>query len=387
MYKYHCLNNISKVINNVFDENYEPVEEPEKADAILVRSAKMHDMEFGDELLAISRAGTGVNNIPLDRCAENGIVVFNAPGANANSVKELVLASLINASRNIPDAIKWVRDNYDNDNIAKDMEKAKKAYVGKELLGKKLGVIGLGAIGGMVANACDKLGMDVMGIDPFLSVNNALMLSRKVKVVKTYDEIYKKCDYIYVQVHLTDKTRGMIGADAFSKMKRGAILLNFSRGEVVDNAALKDAIDSGKLGKYVTDFPDPEVVKMKNVIATPHLGASTGEAEENCAKMAAEEIRDYLENGNITHSVNLPDCDAGICEADSRISIIHENKPNMLTQFTQVMGDNDVNIAHLTNKSKDEYAYCVFDTDSDVTDKMVDKLNAIDGVIRVRVIK
>ena len=387
MYKYKCLNNISKVINNVFDENYKQVEDINEADAVLVRSAKMHDMELPENLLAISRAGTGVNNIPLDKCAEQGIVVFNAPGANANSVKELVLASLINASRNIPAAIKWVDDNSDDEDIAKNMEKAKKAYVGKEIKGKKLGVIGLGAIGGMVANAAGRLGMDVYGVDPYLSVHNALVLSHNVKVLKTYDELFKKCDYITMHLHLTDKTRGSIGKEAFDAMKKGVIVLNFSRGEIVDNEALKEALASGKVAKYVTDFPDPEIVKLDNVICTPHLGASTGEAEENCAEMAAAEIRDYLENGDIRNSVNLPDCDAGYCDSEGRIAIIHRNKPNMLSKFTQIIADDNINIAHLTNTSRGDYAYCVLDVDTAVTDKIVEKLNWVEDVIRVRVIK
>ena len=387
MYRYHTLNNISKVINNVFNENYEAVDDMADAEAVLVRSAKMHDLELPDSLLTIARAGTGVNNIPLDKCAEKGIVVFNAPGANANSVKELVIASMINASRNIPGAIQWVNDNADDEDIAKNMEKAKKAFVGKEIKGKKLGVIGLGAIGGMVANAAGRLGMDVYGVDPYLSVHNALVLSHNVKVLKTHDELFKKCDYITMHLHLTDKTRGSIGKEAFDAMKKGVIVLNFSRGEIVDNAALKEALDSGKVAKYVTDFPDPEVVKMKNVIATPHLGASTGEAEENCAEMAAAEIRDYLENGDIRNSVNLPDCDAGYMSSTARITIIHRNKPNMLSKFTQVIADEDINIAHLNNTSRGEYAYCVLDIDSVIPDGVVDKLNAIEDVIRVRVIR
>ena len=387
MYRYHCLNNISKVINNVFNDDYEQVEEMENAEAVLVRSAKMHDMELPESLLTIARAGTGVNNIPLDKCAEKGIVVFNAPGANANSVKELVIASLINASRNIPDAIQWVKDNSDDEDIAKTMEKAKKAYVGKEIKGKKLGVIGLGAIGGMVANAAGRLGMDVYGVDPYLSVHNALVLSHNVKVLKSYDELFRKCDYITMHLHLTDKTRGSIGKEAFDAMKKGVIVLNFSRGEIVDNAALNEALESGKVAKYVTDFPDPKILGQKNVIATPHLGASTGEAEENCAEMAAAEIRDYLENGDIRNSVNLPDCDAGYMSSAARITIIHRNKPNMLSKFTQAIADENINIAQLNNTSRGDYAYSVLDTDSDVSDAIVEKLNAIEDVIRVRVIR
>ncbi len=387
MYKYKCLNNISKVINKVFNEDYVQVEDMNEADAVLVRSAKMHDMELPEKLLAISRAGTGVNNIPLDKCAEKGIVVFNAPGANANSVKELVLASLINASRNIPEAIKWVQENSDDQDIAKNMEKAKKAYVGKEIKGKKLGVIGLGAIGGMVANAAQKLGMTVYGVDPYLSVHNALVLSHNVKVLKSYDELFKKCDYITMHMHLTDKTRGVIGKKAFDNMKKGVIVLNFSRGEIVDNEALIEAIETGKVAKYVTDFPMPEIVNLPNVISTPHLGASTAEAEENCAEMAAAEIRDYLENGGIRNSVNMPDCDPGYCDSKGRIAIIHKNRPNMLSKFTQIIADDNINIAHLTNTSRGDYAYCVLDIDEEASDKIVEKLSWVDDVIRVRVIE
>ena len=387
MYKYKCLNNISKVINKVFNEDYVQVEDMNEADAVLVRSAKMHDMELPEKLLAISRAGTGVNNIPLDKCAEKGIVVFNAPGANANSVKELVLASLINVSRNIPEAIKWVQENSDDQDIAKNMEKAKKAYVGKEIKGKKLGVIGLGAIGGMVTNAAQKLGMTVYGVDPYLSVHNALVLSHNVKVLKSYDELFKKCDYITMHMHLTDKTRGVIGKKAFDNMKKGVIVLNFSRGEIVDNEALIEAIETGKVAKYVTDFPMPEIVNLPNVISTPHLGASTAEAEENCAEMAAAEIRDYLENGGIRNSVNMPDCDPGYCDSKGRIAIIHKNRPNMLSKFTQIIADDNINIAHLTNTSRGDYAYCVLDIDEEASDKIVEKLSWVDDVIRVRVIE
>ncbi|MDD6155372.1 MAG: phosphoglycerate dehydrogenase [Eubacteriales bacterium] len=387
MYKYKCLNAISSAINTVFDDQYEPTEDMDQADAIIVRSAKMHDFEFSDDLLAIARAGVGVNNIPLERCAEQGIVVFNAPGANANGVKELVIASLINGARNIPDAIRWVKDNADDPDLAKDVEKGKKKYVGTEIKGKSLGVIGLGAIGGMVANAADVLGMNVYGVDPFLSVRNALSLSRNVRVLRSRDELYGVSDFITVHLHLTDETRGMIDKDAFESMNDGVILLNFSRGEVVDEQALADALESGKVRKYVTDFADPEIMKLPNVIATPHLGASTTEAEVNCAIMAAEELRDYLENGNITNSVNFPACNAGVCRSKGRITVAHKNTPAMLNKFTKVFSDENINIANMTNQTRGDYAYCIFDIDSETTDLLIDDLKAIDGVIRVRKIK
>lgn len=387
MYKYKCLNAISSAINTVFDDSYEEIEEMNDADAILVRSAKMHDFEFSDKLLAIARAGVGVNNIPLEKCAEQGIVVFNAPGANANSVKELVIASLINGARNIPDAIRWVKDNAEDPNLEKDVEKGKKKYVGTEIKGKTLGVIGLGAIGGMVANAADNLGMNVYGVDPFLSVRNALSLSRNVKVLRSRDELYGISDFITVHLHLTDDTRGMIDSDAIESMNDGVILLNFSRGEIVDRQAVADALESGKIRKYVTDFADPEIMKLPNVIATPHLGASTAEAEENCAIMAAEELRDYIENGNITNSVNFPTCNAGVCRAKGRITVAHKNIPNMLMKLTSVFSEDNINIANLTNQSRGNYAYCIFDIDADTTPELISEIEAIDGVIRVRKIK
>ncbi len=388
MYKFKCLNNISDAIYDVLDDSYEKTEELAEADAVIVRSAKMHDMEFPDRLQAIVRAGTGVNNIPLKRCAEQGIVVFNAPGANANSVKEMVVASMIIAMRNIPSAIQWVKDNAEDPDLAKNIEKGKKKYAGNEIRNKTLGVIGLGAIGGMVANTAISLGMNVVGVDPFLSVHNALSLDRNVKVLKTYDELFQQADIITIHLHLTDETRGMIGQNAIRKMKQGVIMMNFSRGEVVDEKAMGEALEKGKVRKYVTDFADPAVMKMPNVIATPHLGASTAEAEDNCAIMAVRELRDYLENGNILHSVNYPDCSGGICQTAGRITVAHHNVPNMLSKMMKVIGEEDnVNIAHMTNQTKGEFAYCMFDLDSPVTEELAARLRSIDGVIRVRVIK
>ena len=387
MYKYKLLNNISGAIYDVLDSNYQEVDDVAEADAIVVRSAGMHKMKFPESLEAIVRAGSGVNNIPLERCADRGIVVFNAPGANANSVKELVIASMINASRNINDAIDWVRDRADDPDLETDVEKGKKKFAGGEIKNKTLGVIGLGSIGGMVANTADVLGMDVIGVDPFLSVHNALMLSRNIDVKQTYDDIYKDADFITIHLHLTDETRGMINDRAFAHMKDGVVLLNFSRGEVVDNKALKKALESGKVRKYVTDFPSPEVMTLPNVIATPHLGASTKEAEDNCAIMAVRELRDYLENGNITNSVNFPNCDAGRCTTISRVTVAHHNVPNMLSSMISIFAKQEINIAHLINQTKGEYAYCIFDLDAEITPETIEQLKAIKNVIKVRVIK
>lgn len=387
MFQYKCMNNISDAIHTVLDDQYKKTDETEEADGIIVRSAKMHDMEFGDRLKAIVRAGSGVNNIPLERCAEEGIVVFNSPGANANSVKELVIGSMINASRNIPDAIRWVKDNAKDEDLAKDVEKGKKKFAGTELKSKTLGVIGLGAIGGMVANAAYALGMHIVGIDPYLSVRNALALDRSVKIRKTYGSVYSEADYLTIHLHLTDQTRGMINSEAFDQMKDGVILMNFSRGEVVDNIALKEALESGKVRKYVTDFPSPEVMKMPNVIATPHLGASTKEAEDNCAIMAVEELRDYLENGCITNSVNYPNVNPGPCQSEGRVVVLHHNVPNVLSTISTVFGGKGINITNLTNQTRGKYACCVVDTEAPVTKSLARELCEADSVIRVIVVK
>ena len=368
-------------------EDYTKTEDFAQADAVLVRSAAMHDMELSDKLCAIARAGAGVNNIPLDKCAEKGIVVFNTPGANANGVKELLISGMLLAARDIVGGIDWVKANADDENISKSMEKAKKNFAGSELKGKKLGVIGLGAIGVLVANAANRLGMDVYGVDPFLSVKNALTLSRDITVCKSYDELYKTCDYITVHVPYMPETKGLLNKAAFDQMKDGVVVLNFARDLLVNDDDMKEALESGKVAKYVTDFPNPAVVKMPNVIATPHLGASTEESEDNCAIMAVEEIRDFMENGNIRNSVNYPACDAGVCETKGRITVAHKNIPNMLTQFTNVFSSEGINIAHMTNKSRGDYSYCIFDIDSDSTEAFAEKLSAIDGVLKVRIIK
>lgn len=385
--KISCLNPIAAVGMQLFTDAYEKVDDFAASDAALVRSASVHELELPDQLLAIARAGAGVNNIPLDKCAEKGIVVFNTPGANANGVKELVIASLLLAARDITGGIKWCQDNKDDENIAKSGEKAKKAFAGTEIKGKKLGIIGLGAIGVLVANAANRLGMDVYGCDPYLSVEHALNMSRDVTMVKTNEELYEMCDYLTVHVPLLDSTKGMFNKEAFDKMKDGVVLLNFSRDTLVNEDDIKVALESGKVAKYVVDFPNPTTVKLPNTTVTPHLGASTQESEDNCAKMAVSEIRDFMENGNIKNSVNYPNCDAGVCQTAGRITIAHKNVPNMLSQFTTLFSKDGVNIENMVNKSRGNFAYTILDICSDSTDEVVKELEALDGVIRVRVIK
>ncbi len=385
MFKYTCLNPIAAIGLNNFTDGYEKTDNFVDAQAVLVRSASMHDSELSDNLLAVARAGAGYNNIPVDKCADKGIVVFNTPGANANGVKELFVAGMLLAARDINGGIEWVKENKDNPNISKDMEKAKKQFAGTELMGKKIGVIGLGAIGVLVANVANRMKMEVYGVDPYLSVKNALSLSRDVNIVKTYDEIYSECDYITIHVPLLDDTKGMINKEAFSKMKDGVVILNMARDTLVNDEDMKEALETGKVAKYVTDFPNPAVASMPNVIATPHLGASTEESEDNCAVMAVDQIRNFLENGNIVNSVNFPACDAGECSAKGRITVAHKNVPGMLNRLTNVF--EGVNIAHMTNKSKGNYSYCVFDIDSESTQEMADKLNSIDGVLKARIVK
>ena len=387
MYKYHCLNPIADIGLNNFTEDYTKIDTAEGADALLVRSAVMHDMEFDKNLKAIGRAGAGVNNIPLDTCAEQGIVVFNTPGANANGVKELVIAGMLLASRDIIGGINWVQENEEDGNILKDAEKAKKQFAGCEIEGKKLGVIGLGAIGVLVANAAVHLGMEVYGYDPYLSVDAAWRLSRNIHHAKTVDELYKDCDYIRIHVPAMDSTKGMIDKNANGLMKDGVVILNYARNVLVDEEAVVDALVSGHVKNYVTDFPTPIVAGVKGAIITPHLGASTEESEDNCAKMAVAEVRNYLENGNIQHSVNYPDCDMGVKGENTRITLLHHNVPNMIGQFTKILADDNMNIADMTNKSKGEYAYTMIDIDSDVTDSVIEDLTKVKDVLRVRVIR
>ncbi len=385
--KVNCLNPIAKCGLDLLDDNYEMIDNAAQAQAILVRSASMHEMELSDDLIAVARAGAGVNNIPLDKCAEKGIVVFNTPGANANGVKELVVAAMLLASRDIVGGIEWIKENKDDEGIAKAAEKAKKAFAGTEIAGKKLGIIGLGAIGVLVANAANRLGMEVYGCDPYLSVDNALNMSRDITIVKTYEEIYDICDFITVHVPLLDSTKGMFDKTAFDKMKDGVVFLNFSRDTLVNEPDMKAALESGKVKKYVVDFPNPTTVNLPNTIVTPHLGASTQESEDNCAKMAVKEIRDFIENGNIKNSVNYPACDAGVCATEGRIAVAHKNVHSMLSQFTTLFANDGINIENMVNKSRGDYAYTIFDICNPSTEKLVNELQAIDGVIKVRIVK
>lgn len=387
MIKVNCLNPIAACGLDLLTDNYEKTDNFAEANAVLVRSAAMHDLELSDNLQAVARAGAGVNNIPLDKCAEKGIVVFNTPGANANGVKELVIAGLMLASRDIKGGMNWVDENKTNENIGKDMEKAKKAFAGTEIQGKKLGVIGLGAIGVLVANVATHLGMDVVGCDPFLSVQHALNLSRNVQIVKTNEEIFKECDFITVHVPALDSTKGMINKDTIAMMKDGAVVLNFARDVLVNDDDMVAALESGKIKKYVTDIPTAKIAQAKNVIAFPHLGASTAESEDNCAVMAVNELVDFFENGNIKNSVNYPACDAGVCESAARYAICHKNVPNMLSQFTSAFSADGINIDNFVNKSRGEYAYSIIDASATSSDAMVAKLTAIEGVLKVRVVK
>lgn len=387
MFKYNCLNAISEAGLKSLSSDFVKTDDVNEAEAILVRSAAMHDMEFSDNLLAVARAGAGVNNIPLDKCAEKGIVVFNTPGANANGVKELVIAAMILTSRNLIAANGWVNENKDDENIGKTMEKAKSKFAGREVKGKKLGVIGLGAIGVLVANAASSLGMEVIGCDPFLSVQNALNLSRKVKLVKEREEVFRGCDYITVHVPLLDDTKEMINADTISMMKDGVIILNFARDLLVKEDAVIEGLASGKIAGYATDFPSVKLANTKGVVAFPHLGASTTESEDNCAVMAAAEITDYLENGNIRNSVNFPACDMGICSQAGRIAVLHKNVPNIISGLTTVFGQSGINIDKMMNQSRGEYAYSIIDIDKAGAKDIADEIATKEGILKVRVIK
>ncbi len=387
MYSYTCLNPIAGVGLNLFSDDYKKTEELKDAQAVLVRSASMHEMDLPEGLEAVARAGAGVNNIPLDKCANQGIVVFNTPGANANGVKELVIAGMLLASRDITGGIEWVKANKDEADIAKLSEKQKKNFAGSEISGKKLGVIGLGAIGVLVANAATSLGMEVLGYDPYISVNAAWSLSRNVKHISNVEDIYKECDFITVHVPLLDATKGMIDADSIAKMKEGVVILNFARDLLVDEEAVLKAIADGRVKKYVTDFANPTTAGKDGVILTPHLGASTEESEDNCAMMAVREIRDYLENGNIVHSVNFPDCNMGGCDKAGRVAILHKNIKGMIGKYSTVFGNADINIEDMTNKSRGDYAYTLLDIGTPVTEEVVAQLKAIEGVLKVRVVK
>lgn len=387
MFHYHCLNAVSPVGLENFTNQYLQTDNMKNADAVLVRSAAMHDMELPENLVAIARAGAGVNNIPLQKCAEKGIVVFNTPGANANGVKEAVLAGLLLASRDIVGGINWVQSERQNELIAKEAEKEKKHFAGSEIKGKKLGIIGLGAIGVLVANAAIHLGMEVYGYDPYISVEAAWNLSRNIRHITEVDEIYRECDYITIHVPLMDSTRKMINREAISKMKDGVVILNFARDLLVDEEGVVDALRAGKVKKYVSDFPNPTTAGAKGCIVIPHLGASTAESEDNCAVMAVKELMDYMENGNIKNSVNYPNCSMGVCSGVCRIAINHRNIKNMIGQFASVLGEADMNISNMANQSKGEYAYSLFDLDTPVTAETVEKIRKIDGVLKVRVLK
>lgn len=387
MFQYKCLNPISVVGLDSFTADYAETQDMQEADAILVRSAAMHEMEIPVNVKTVARAGAGVNNIPLDRCSEQGIVVFNTPGANANGVKEMVIAGMLLASRDIVGGIEWIEQQKENENIGKLAEKQKKQFAGCEIKGKRLGVIGLGAIGAMVANTAIYLGMEVYGYDPYISIDTAWKLSREIKHISNVEDIFRECDYITLHVPLLDSTKGMIDKDSIEMMKEGVVLLNFSRDLLVDENALVEALESGKVKKYVTDFANPIVAGAKNTLVTPHLGASTEESEDNCAMMAVKEIRDYLENGNIHNSVNYPNCDMGRCMVKGRVAINHKNVVNMISQFAKVLGDAGMNISDMTNKSKGDYAYTLIDLESSADEEIIKKLETIEGVLKVRVVK
>ena len=387
MFQYYCLNPIAQVGLDKFTDEFEKTQDVNAAEGILVRSAAMHDMELSDNLLAVARAGAGVNNIPLDKCAEKGIVVFNTPGANANGVKELVIAGMLLASRDIVGGINWVESAKEDENIAKATEKEKKRFAGTEVQDKKLGIIGLGAIGVKVANVAKHMGMEVYGYDPYVSVDAAWNLSRDVKHVLNVEDIYENCDIITIHVPLLDSTKGMINKEAIAKMKDGVILLNFARDLLVNEKDVLEGIKEGKVRRYVSDFPNTTPAGQEGCIVIPHLGASTEESEDNCAKMAVKEMMNYLKNGNIVNSVNYPNCDMGICTQAGRVAIFHKNKANMITKFTACFGDEGINITDMMNKSKVEVAYTLLDIETQADAEIIGKLQAIPDVFRVRVVK
>ena len=386
MYNIHYLNPLSPKGTALWTEDYQTAENAAQADAIMVRSAAMHEMAFSGNLMAIARAGAGVNNIPLQRCAEEGIVVFNTPGANAHSVMELAICGMLLGCRDIVGGIEWVKSIASSGDVAKKVEKGKSKFAGHEIAHKSLGVIGLGAVGGPLANAARKLGMQVYGCDPYISIDAAWHLDSHVVRVKSREEIFESCDIITLHVPLLDDTKHMINAKTLEKMKDGVIVLNFARDLLVDDEAMAQALKTGKVHRYITDFPNPKSANMPGCIAIPHLGASTAESEDNCAKMAVMQVMNYLENGNIINSVNYPNCDMGVCTTASRITILHKNIPNSLSQFTTAMASENINISGLMNKSRGEYAYTMLDLDHAPSAQAVENLNKINGVIRVRVI-
>ena len=387
MYNVHYLNKISPKGTALWTDNYTTAEHLDGAEAALVRSASMHEMELPESLLTVARAGAGVNNIPLTTCADQGIVVFNTPGANANGVMEMALCGMLLACRDVVGGINWVQSIKGSPDVEKLVEKGKSQFAGMEIAGKRLGVIGLGAIGGPLANAARRLGMEVYGCDPYISIEAAWHLDHHIVRVKTREEIYENCDIISVHVPLLPDTKGMINSEAISKMRDGVIILNFARGGLVDNDSIEEALKCGKVRRYVTDFPDARTANMPGVIAIPHLGASTEESEDNCAKMAVKQVMNYLENGNIVNSVNYPNLDMGVCRSTGRIAILHKNIPNSLGQFTSAVAEDNINIAGLQNASRGEYAYTMLDIDQPASEEVVEHLKSINGVLRVRVIK
>ena len=387
MYKIHYLNKISPKGTALLKETYQPTEALADADAVLVRSAAMHELELPGSLQAIARAGAGVNNIPLDKCAENGIVVFNTPGANANGVKEMAICGMLLGSRDVIGGVQWVKSIKDEGDVAKKVEKGKSQFAGNELMGKRLGVIGLGAIGGILANAAIGLGMEVYGYDPFISINAAWHLDSSIVPAQSREEIYEKCDIITLHVPLLDDTKHMINDKTLAMMKDGVILLNFARDKLVDDEALERAIASGKVKCYVTDFPNDKTAGMEGVVAIPHLGASTEESEDNCAKMAVLQVMDYLENGNIKNSVNFPAVDMGVCTKPGRLVVLHKNIPNTISRFTTVVASYNINISDMLNRSKGEYAVTMLDLDEATPEALAQELQNQEGVMRVRVIR
>lgn len=383
----YCLDKIAKVGTDIFGKEYELVNNMDNANGILVRSSSLHEAVFDKETVAIARAGAGVNNIPLERCAAEGIVVFNTPGANANGVKELAICGMLLAARDIVGGVNWVKTIKESPSIDKDVEKGKKSFAGTEIRGKKLGVIGLGAIGAMVANAGESLGMEVYGYDPYISVNSAWNLSRKIIHITDINQIFSECDYISLHLPLTNDNKGLINKNSFALMKDGVIILNFSRDLLVDDIDMEEALNTGKVKVYVTDFPNTKTANMDKVITIPHLGASTSESEDNCAIMAVEQLKDYIENGNIKNSVNYPNCDMGVCSTVCRVALLHKNIPNMIGQISSILAKYNINIADMTNKSRDKFAYTMLDLETMADTKLLSELGSIEGVLKVRLIK
>lgn len=372
----------------LFGDDYKIIDENTNGDyaGVVLRSFKLHDYDLSDDVCAIARAGAGVNNVPVEECATKGIVVFNTPGANANAVKELVIAGLLISSRDVVGAMKWAETLKGEENVAKKVEGGKSNFAGPEIMGKTLGVIGLGAIGALVANAAVSLGMDVCGYDPYISVDAAWNLKSSIVKATSMEELLSKADYISVHVPLMDATKGMVNDDMISNMKDGVKILNFSRGGLVDDDSIENALTSGKVSKYVTDFPNERTIEMQGVLAIPHLGASTPESETNCAKMAVRQLKDYIENGNIINSVNYPTVDFGVCNAVKRISLLHNNLPNVVGDVTSIISNSNINVEDMINKSKGDYACTIMDVTSEVSEAVINELLAVKGILKVRVL-